>query len=815
MGLGGTLEGFGVSQWLYEYVLDRAWDLKQSDEQWLRTLANRHVGKEDASIQEAFRMLADDIYVKTTYSGICPIACIHPCLEGNWRWTTLPEVPYTFEQIGQVWAKLLESPADTDWYKFDIVNIGSEVIKLAFPAERDAFSQCYYRRDLEGLKRHANNMRHLYDMWEELLACHSSFSLKNWIDASRTWGDTPEEKDYYENCARVILTSWGGTGQLTDYANRQWSGLVNNYYRARWEMFWEEIIADVEGTGPEFDQKAFEKRIRAFELDFGEPEHPLDWTDAPEDAYRTACKIACELGIIDKSPIAVVPEPVTAVQTTGFTLLDEGASIYADSPELKNLIKPFNELNAKYGARVWKSTSKEGNARLVLTTDNTLTEEAYTLDSKPMEGKIFISGGSAHGVWNGLMTVLQLTKQNPNQIHGMHIEDAPAFAYRGVHFDVCRHFFGVEDIKDYLDILAIHKINTFHWHLTEDQGWRIEIKKYPKLVEVGSKRKETLIGPLYAMIGYDGIPYEGHYTQAQAREIVKYAAQRQITVIPEIEMPGHAVAALASYPELGCLGKDHDYEVWTRWGVSPELFCAGKEETFKFLADVLDEICEIFPSEYIHIGGDEAKKDRWKVCPACQQRIKDEGLKDESELQSYFIKRIESYLNTKGRKIIGWDEILEGGVSRTATVMSWRGTKGGIEAAKLGNDVIMTPSDYYYLDHFQTADPVKNKEPLAIGGYTSLKKSYSFDPFDQLTDYESQFIKGIQCNLWTEYIPDYKQAQHMLLPRLAALSEVAWSNFHRTSYDQFVERVETSLLPLYDSAEYNYADYAFQNPPIE
>ena len=510
-----------------------------------------------------------------------------------------------------------------------------------------------------------------------------------------------------------------------------------------------------------------------------------------------------------------MPEPVTAVQTTGFTLLDEGAAIYADSPELKNLIKPFNELNAKYGARVWKSTSKEGNARLVLTTDNTLTEEAYTLDSKPMEGKIFISGGSAHGVWNGLMTVLQLTKQNPNQIHGMHIEDAPAFAYRGVHFDVCRHFFGVEDIKDYLDILAIHKINTFHWHLTEDQGWRIEIKKYPKLVEVGSKRKETLIGPLYAMIGYDGIPYEGHYTQAQAREIVKYAAQRQITVIPEIEMPGHAVAALASYPELGCLGKDHDYEVWTRWGVSPELFCAGKEETFKFLADVLDEICEIFPSEYIHIGGDEARKDRWKVCPACQQRIKDEGLKDESELQSYFIKRIESYLNTKGRKIIGWDEILEGGVSKTATVMSWRGTKGGIEAAKLGNDVIMTPSDYYYLDHFQTADPEKNGEPLAIGGYTSLKKSYSFDPFDQLTDYESQFIKGIQCNLWTEYIPDYKQAQHMLLPRLAALSEVAWSNFHRTSYDQFVERVETSLLPLYDSAEYNYADYAFQNPPIE
>ena len=815
LGLGGTLEGFGVSQWLFEYVLDRAWDLKQDDDQWLKTLADRHVGHADPAIEKAFSILADEIYVKTTYSGICPIACIHPCLEGNWRWTTLPEVPYTFEQISKVWAALLSSPSDTDWYKFDIVNIGSEVLKLAFPQEREAFTRCYYKRDLDGLKLHVERMRKLYDMWEELLACHQSFSLKNWIDQARTWGDTEEEKDYYEECARIILTSWGGTGQLTDYANRQWSGLVRNYYRQRWEMFWNEIIADVEGTGPEFDQKDFEKRIRAFELDFGRADHSLTWTEESDDAYSVACRIACELGITDRNEIALVPIPQTIIRTGGYTSFEKKDAIYSYSDEVKELLPTFNELNSKYGAKVWKVTNSERKASVFLKVNTELEEEAYILNNYAEKGVIEIEGGSAHGVWNGLMTLLQLTKQYPTQMPGLHIEDRPAFSYRGTHFDVCRHFFTIDEVKDYIDILALHKINTFHWHLTEDQGWRIEIKKYPKLLEVGSKRKETLIGPLYAMIGYDGIPYEGHFTQEQAREVVKYAAERQITVIPEIEMPGHAMAALASYPELGCLGKDYPYEVWTRWGVSPELFCAGKEETFKFLEDVLDEICEIFPSEYIHIGGDEARKTRWEACPNCQKRIKDEGLKDEKELQSYFIRRIENYLNTKGRKIIGWDEILEGGVTKTATVMSWRGTKGGIEAAKLGNDVIMTPSNYYYLDHFQTADPTKNDEPLAIGGYTSLKKSYSFDPFDQLTPDEEKYIKGIQANLWTEYIPNYKQVQHMLLPRLAALSEVAWSNTYRTSYDAFVKRVEKSLLPLYDTADYNYADYAFRNPPVE
>ncbi len=815
LGLGGTLEGFGVSQWMYEYVLDRAWDLNQDDTKWLETLAYRHVGKKDDTIAKAWKELSDNIYTKATYSGICPIACIHPCLEGHWRWTTVPDVPYTFEQISSVWAKLLESPAETDFYKFDIVNIGSEVIKLAFPKERDAFTQCYYNRDLEGLKRHAQNMRELYDMWEELLSCHPAFSFKNWLDSARQWGDTPEEKDYYENCARVIVTSWGGTGQLTDYANRQWSGLVHNYYRQRWEMFWDEIIADVDGSGPKFDQTAFDAKIREFELDFGEVSHPLEWKESKEDAYSTACRIASALGIANSDKVSIVPQPKVLRTTEGKVELGENPSIFFEDKDWAYLLKGFNALNEKYGARTWTKASSENKTLLCIKLDETREKEGYILESTPSEGKITVRVSGRQGAWNALMTVLQLTAQNPRAIRGLHIEDAPAFAYRGTHLDVCRHFFNIQEVKDYIDILALHKINTFHWHLTDDQGWRLEIKKYPELTKIGSMRKETLIGPLYAHIGYDGIPYGGYYTQEEAKEIVRYAQERGITVIPEIEMPGHAKAALASYPELGCKGKDFDYEVWTSWGVNADLFCAGKEETFKFLEDVLDEVCKIFPSEYIHIGGDEARKTEWEKCPNCQQRIKDEGFKNEKELQSYFIRRIENYLNTKGRKIIGWDEILEGGVTKTATVMSWRGTKGGIEAAKIGNDVIMTPSSYFYLDYYQTKNYKANGEPLAIGGHLPLRTCYSFDPFDQLTEDEKVYIKGIQCNLWTEYIPDYKQVQHMLLPRLAALSEVAWSNENRTSYDDFVDRIKISLLPLYEKAGYNFATYAFQNPPLE
>ena len=439
--------------------------------------------------------------------------------------------------------------------------------------------------------------------------------------------------------------------------------------------------------------------------------------------------------------------------------------------------------------------------------DPKLAPEEYILDSR--SGKIVITAGSKAGVFWGKQTLEQIKAQCGGDVPGVLIQDKPAFAYRGAHLDCCRHFFSVDEVKEYIDILALHKINVFHWHLTDDQGWRAEIKRYPKLTEIGSQRAETLVGH-YGTNEYDGTPYGGFYTQNQMRDIVAYAAERFITVVPEIEMPGHASAALASYPELGCRGAAYPYMVQTTWGVFPEVFCAGNPETVTFLEGVLDEICDIFPSQYIHIGGDEAPREEWEKCPKCQALMKEMGYSREAELQSYLITTVEKYLADKGRKIIGWDEILDGGVSKDATVMSWRGAKGGIAAAKMGNDVIMTPNSHYYFDYYQTGNPKENGEPLAIGGNLPLRKCYSFDPYDQLNDEEKSHIKGIQANMWTEYVASFDHVQHMVLPRLAALSEVAWSNEHRSGYDDFVSRLEKSLLPIYESRGYNYADYAFK-----
>ena len=437
-----------------------------------------------------------------------------------------------------------------------------------------------------------------------------------------------------------------------------------------------------------------------------------------------------------------------------------------------------------------------------------LAPEEYILDTR--KGKVVITGGSEAGVFWGRETLLQILAQCDDHIPGVLIQDKPAFAYRGAHLDCCRHFFTVDEVKDFIDLIALHKINVFHWHLTEDQGWRAEIKQYPLLTEVGSVRAETLVGH-YGSNQYDGTPYGGFYTQDEMRDVVAYAAERFVTVIPEIEMPGHASAALASYPNLGCRGADYPYKVQTTWGVFPEVFCAGNPETVTFLEGVLDEICDIFPSEYIHIGGDEAPRDEWEKCPKCQAMMKEKGFTREAELQSYLITTVEQYLADKGRKIIGWDEILDGGVSQSATVMSWRGAKGGIAAAKMGNDVVMTPNSHFYLDYYQTGDPVGNGEPLAIGGNLPLRKCYAFDPFDQLDENEKAHIKGIQANIWTEYIATYDHVQHMALPRLAALAEVAWGPDNRTDYDQFVARIEKALLPIYQARGYRYADYAFKS----
>ena len=378
-----------------------------------------------------------------------------------------------------------------------------------------------------------------------------------------------------------------------------------------------------------------------------------------------------------------------------------------------------------------------------------------------------------------------------------------------MHLDVARHFFSVDEVKRYIDLLAMHKLNVFHWHLTDDQGWRIEIKKYPKLTEIGSIRKHTMVKKNFDQ--YDNTPYGGYYTQDQIRDIVNYAKERFITIIPEVDLPGHMVAALASYPSLGCTGGP--YEVQGMWGVHPDVLCAGKEETYEFVTDVLSEVIELFPSRYIHIGGDECPKDRWKKCPLCQARIQKLGLKTDKEhtaeerLQSYFMTRVEKFLNENDRQIIGWDEILEGGAAPNATVMSWRGTDGGVQAAKLRHNVVMTPNTYLYFDYYQSEDT--QTEPLAIGSYVPLERVYDFEPVPDTLDNDSKkYILGAQANLWTEYISDFKQVEYMLLPRLDALSEVQWTRPENKNWVNFLDRLQHNI-QVYDLKGYNYGKHIF------
>lgn len=546
--------------------------------------------------------------------------------------------------------------------------------------------------------------------------------------------------------------------------------------------------------------------------------------------------VAFVLSGIQLSAVSIVPQPSVMRENRSLVQLpSDKLSVYCADESLKpvaevwaeSVKKPYEpgtvELATGFTRIVSdtelpkiKITGNDSKADIRLLLDPALAEEEYTLEVD--QSGVTVKGGTSKGVWWGLQSLTQILVQaasdaapgEPLRTSGLYVQDKPHFAYRGAMLDCCRHFFTVDEVKEFIDILALHKLNTLHWHLTDDQGWRIEIEKYPLLTEVGAVRKETKVGHYNdEAAGYDGTPYgEGcYYTHKDIREVLEYAAARQVTVVPEIEMPGHAVAALASYPYLGCTGGP--YEVRTTWGISDDVFCIGKESTFEFLEDVLDEVCALFPSEYIHVGGDEAPSIRWESCPDCQKRMKEEGLKSARQLQGYLLHRIEKYLNTKGKKLIGWDEILEAGVTPTATVMSWRGPQGGINAAKQGNDVVMTPNNFFYLDYYQTADPEGNGEPLGIGGYVPLEKCYSFDPYDQLDETVKKHIKGIQANTWTEYMASFDHVQHMDLPRFTALAEVAWSE-NKTDYGQFLSRVTASMKPLYEYFGLVYAPYVFE-----
>lgn len=508
-----------------------------------------------------------------------------------------------------------------------------------------------------------------------------------------------------------------------------------------------------------------------------------------------------------QNQLPLIPYPNSVKLGKGFFVITKETVIQADEKSFeanyfKAQIKEITGLDLPI-LTVTNATSK---IALSFVVESIVISDSKQYHLDISNKKAVIQAESDEGFFYGIQTFLQLIPSNTKtqiKVPCVKIDDEPKYAWRGMHLDCARHFFPKEFVKKYIDYLAMYKFNTFHWHLTDDQGWRIEIKKYPKLTEVGAWRNGSMIGH-YNEQTYDDKRYGGFYTQNDIKEIVAYATQRHITVVPEIEMPGHAVAALAAYPEYSCTGGP--FEVAKQWGVLDDVFCP-KEETFTFLQDVLTEVMNLFPSEYIHVGGDECPKTRWKTCPHCQALIKEKGLKDEHELQSYFVQRIEKFVNSKGRKIIGWDEILEGGLAPNAAVMSWRGTEGGITAAKQKHFVVMTPGGFCYFDHYQ-GDP-KN-EPLAIGGYTTVEKVYSFNPTPkELSSEESKYILGAQANVWTEYINDASKAEYMIFPRIMAMSEVLWGTSNPEKFKDFQTRMLQQFSVL-DKKGINYSRAIFE-----
>lgn len=511
----------------------------------------------------------------------------------------------------------------------------------------------------------------------------------------------------------------------------------------------------------------------------------------------------------------VVPLPKSVVMAKGlpFNLTNATTIVYeGTNPEMKRNARFLSEyIQQASGIKTTVLDKRDKKAAaIVLTIDPKVTgAEAYRLSVNNKQ--VTIAASTPAGVFYGIQT---LRKSLPVQTTGeaitlpaVTVADAPRFGYRGMMLDCARHFFPLSFVKKFIDILAMHNMNVFHWHLTEDQGWRLEIKSHPELTAKSSMRSGTVIG--HNATVDDSIPHGGFYTQQEAREIVEYARQRHITVIPEIDMPGHMLAALAAYPELGCTGGP--YEVGHRWGVYKDVLCLGKESTYKFVQDVIDEVVDIFPAKYFHIGGDESPTVMWEKCPKCLQKAKDENT-DIKHLQQYFTNRVEKYLNGKGKSIIGWDEILEGKINQSATIMSWRGVEPGLKAAKQGHDVIMTPSSHVYFDHYQAKDT--KHEPDAIGGCSPVDKVYSYEPLpDTLSAEAKSRIKGVQANLWTEYIPFTTQAEYMVLPRMAALAEVQWTPVAKKNFDDFSKRA-LRLSDLYDRYGYQYARHLWKEKAI-
>ena len=548
------------------------------------------------------------------------------------------------------------------------------------------------------------------------------------------------------------------------------------------------------------------------------------------------CCIICTSQAADKqasyNKVVPLPREILLSEGRGF-MIDGNCSIafpdnmidmQRNAGFLKDYVEKATGISMAYIANKTKKAARiKGDGHTLWLTINAeiTNDEGYRLTVN--DRLVRIEGRTAQGVFYGIQTlrkslpIILETERNDNsgvtnqvELPAVVINDQPRFAYRGMHLDVSRHFFGIDVVKEYLDIMALHNMNTFHWHITDDQGWRIEIKKYPKLAQLGSQRKHTVIGRNMGV--YDDTPYGGYFTQDEAREVVQYAKDRYITVIPEVDMPGHMLGALKAYPELGCTGGP--YETEGRWGVFEDILCAGNEQTYQFINDVLDELMDIFPSQIFHIGGDEAPRERWEKCPKCQQRIRELGLKGdgkyaaEAKLQGYFTNRVENYLISKGRRIIGWDEILEGDVNASAMIMSWRGVKGGLEAAEKGHDVVMAPTSHGYFDYYQT-NPEDWNNPTLFKAYLPMERVYSLDPSpDSLSVVAKKHIIGAQANIWTEYIAYKNLLEYQMLPRAAAMCEVQWVMPKQKNYGEFLER-ERQMLNIYQLYNYTYCPAEF------
>lgn len=518
-------------------------------------------------------------------------------------------------------------------------------------------------------------------------------------------------------------------------------------------------------------------------------------------------------------PVAdVLPLPVHIEQTQGFfnakgaKVICSTAMDQASCDAVADFTKRLHTVSHKLSPYYVSDEKGYGNA-FYFDVDSSLESEEYTVEITPEQACIKASDRA--GFLNAIATLKQLL---PVQIYVderapkgtsfnmpcVSIKDKPFFGYRGMHLDVSRHFFDVNEVKKYLDVMAMYKLNRLHWHLTDDQGWRIELKSHPEVHEIGGWREGTVVKKEWGTS--DGIRYGGYYTQDEIKDVVAYAEKLGITVIPEIDLPGHMLGVLAAHPELGCTGGP--YKVWERWGISDDVLCVGKEETMVLLEEIIGEVADLFPSEYFHIGGDECPKTEWEKCPCCQAKIKELGLKSdkhatkEQRLQSYVTSRIQNFLATKGKKIIGWDEILEGELEPGATVMSWRGVEGGIEAAKRGFDAIMTPSPFVYFDYYQSKDT--DNEPFGIGGYLPIEKVYGYNPLDGLNEQEAAHILGVQANLWTEYIPTNEHLEYMLLPRMFALCELQWCKYDTRDFARLSESIKNHQFKILELAGYNY-----------